>query len=120
MVVILINEAQDGLAVCRGTTVLTECITTTSSGFMIWRIRSKVGSLIFDETASVGATGTLGSTTFTLNSIETVSNAVVYTTTASGNITEETNITCSDGDVPQSIDIYIKSKLAGKTKNLVP
>ena len=97
---------------CRGTTVLTECTTTTDAGFLLWRKHS-LAAFFFGDAASVGDIGTVGSTTLTLNSIETVSNAaVVYTSTASEIITEETNITCSDGDVPQSIDIHIKSKLA--------
>ena len=111
--IVIRTEAQDGLAVCRGTPVLVKCTTTTDSGFLIWRNHSKTG-FFFDDASSVNATGTLGSITITLNSIDTVSNAVVYTSTASEIITEETSITCSDGDVPQSIDIHTKSKLAEK------
>ena len=99
---------------------MTECTTTTAAGFLLWRIGSEGDPSFFGETASVGATETLGSTTFTLNHIESVADALVYTSTATENITEETNITCSDGDLPQSIDIQIKSKLAGKTKNFMP
>ena len=85
------------------------CTTTTGTGFLLWRNSSGV-SIRFDDAATVGATGTLGSTVTTLNSIEPVSNAVVYTSTATeNNMIESTTIQCSDGDVPQNIDLDVKS-----------
>ena len=85
------------------------CTTTTGKGFLSWR-NSKGMSFSFDNTASAGDNGTLGSTIMTLNNIEPVSNAVVYTATATvNNMTENTTIQCSDGDVTQSINLYVKS-----------
>ena len=85
------------------------CTTTTGTGFLLWR-NSSGKSIGFDDAATVDATGTLGSTTMTLDSIEAVSSAVVYTSTATeNNMMENTTIQCSDGDVPQSINLFIKS-----------
>ena len=103
-----LNRAKEGVAVCRMAPTSITCTTTTADGFLSWRNSSGVG-FTFGDTVSVGATGTLGSTTMTLNSVEAVSNAVVYTSTASENMMENTTIQCSDGDVPQSIDVTVKS-----------
>ena len=86
------------------------CTTTTGTGFLSWRNSQEI-SFIFDKkTASVGASGTLGSMTMTLNSIESVSNAMVYTSTATVyDMTKDTTIQCSDGHLPQSIHLYVKS-----------
>ena len=84
------------------------CTTTTGTGFLLWQ-NSSGKDFGFDDTDTVGAGGTLGFTTLILNSIEPVSNAVVYTSTASENIMENTTKQCSDGGVLQSINVTIKS-----------
>ena len=100
---------------CKGTEVVTQCTTTTSDGFLVWR-NSSGSSFLFDDAASVNDTGTLGSMTMILDSIDdSVGNASVYTSTASDIIMEETNFICSDGDVPERIDISANSKLAEKS-----
>ena len=106
-----LDRAEEGVAVCRGKmapAINITCTTTTADGFLSWRNSSGVG-FNFDDAVSVGASGRLGSTIMTLNSVEAVSNAVVYTSTASENMRENTTIQCSDGDVPQSINITVKS-----------
>ena len=102
------NRAEEGVASCKGTVAEIICTTTTGHGFLLWQNSSGAG-FIFDAAATVGATGTLGSMTMTLNSIEFVSNAVVYTSTASEDMIENTTKQCSDGGVPQSIDVTVKS-----------
>ena len=91
------------------------CTTTTGGeitkgGFLSWR-NSLGMSFSFNNAANASANGILGSTTMTrLDSVEPVSNAVVYTSTATvKNMMENTTIQCSDGDVPQSINLYVKS-----------
>ena len=84
------------------------CTTTTRTGFLLW-LNSSGKDFGFDDTATVNDTGTLGSTTMTLNSIEPVSNAVVYTSKATENVMENTTIQCSDGGVLESINVTIKS-----------
>ena len=113
MLLVFLNRANEGLAVCRmavmAPTNIT-CTTTTAEGFLIWRNSSGAGFSFRESTSvSVGTTGTLGSTIMTLDNIEHVSNAVVYTSTASENMIEDTTIQCSDGGAPQSIDITVKS-----------
>ena len=108
IILVFINRAEEGVASCKGTVADIKCTTTTGTGFLLWQ-NSSGKSFGFDDTATVGAGGTLGSTTMTLNSIEPVSNAVVYTSTATENMIENTTIHCSDGGVLQSIDVTVKS-----------
>ena len=113
LLLVFLNRANEGLAVCRvaamAPTNIT-CTTTTPYGFLAWRNSNGAGFVFGESTSvSVGTTGTLGSTIMTLNNIEHVSNAVVYTSTASENMIEDTTIQCSDGGPPQSIDITVKS-----------
>ena len=107
ILLVFINYAEC-VASCKGTVADIKCTTTTGTGFLLWQ-NSSGKSFGFDDTATVGADGTLGSTTMTLNSIEPVSNAVVYTSTASENMMENTTKQCSDGDVLESINVTVKS-----------
>ena len=91
-------------------TASVKCTTTTKDGFLSWR-NDQETSFAFDNTTSVGTNKALGSTKMTLNSVDPVSNAVVYTSMAAEiNILENKTIQCSDGEESESIDIYIKSK----------
>ena len=110
MTLVFLNRAEEGLSICGGsvTPANISCTTTTSNGFLLWRNSSGL-AFHFDNTAIIGASGTLGSTRMKLNNIEIVSNATVYTSTASENIIQNTTIQCSDGETPQSIDITLKS-----------
>ena len=110
MTLVFLNRAEEGLSICGGsvTPAIISCTTTTSNGFLLWRNSSGL-VFSFDDTAIIGANGTLGSTRMTLTNIKTVSNAMVYTSTASENMIQNTTIQCSDGEAPQSIDITLKS-----------
>ena len=105
--IVFVNRAE-GVAFCKGSVAEIICTTTTRTGFLLWQ-NSSGKSFNFGGTATVGANGTLGTTTMTLNRIETVSDAVVYTSTASENMIENTTKQCSDGDVPESINVTVKS-----------
>ena len=107
-------ENREGLAaVCKGTVVVTQCTTTTATGFLLWRNGSN-SSISFTDTASVDDSKTLGSMTTILDRKDLVGNAFVYISTAKDIIMEETNFTCSDGKDPKRIDISANSKLAEK------
>ena len=112
LLLVFLNQANEGVAVCRVAMAPTNitCTTTTPDGFLTWRNASGAGFAFGDSNSVIiGTTGILGSTIMTLISIEHVSNAVVYTSTASKNMTQDTTILCSDGGPPQSINITVKS-----------
>ena len=90
-----------------------QCTTTTSEGYLLWR-NSSGSSFSFDYASSVNDTATLGSMRMILDSIDTVGNASVYTSTASDIIMAENIFTCSDGKDPKTIDISGNSKLNEK------
>ena len=104
IMLVLITNGAECLA-CKGTTVEVVCTTTTGTGFLLWQNSSGEG-FGFDDTDTVGDSGTLGSTRMTLNSIDDVSNAMVYTSTAMlTNMMENTTIQCSDGGVLRIITV---------------
>ena len=94
--------------------MVTQCTTTTSTGFLLWRNGSG-SSISFAENATVGTTDRLGSMEMILDSKDPVGNTFVYTSTASDIIMEETNFTCSDGEDSERIDISANSKLTEKS-----
>ena len=94
--------------------MVTQCTTTTNNGFLLWRNGSN-SSFSFGETAPVNDAGTLGSMIIILDSKDRVGNSSVYTSTASDIIMEETNFTCSDGEVLETIDISAISKPTEKS-----
>ena len=107
---VFVEQAEEGVLACRGMTASVKCTTTTKNGFLSWG-NDQGMSFAFDNTTSVGTNKALGSTKMTLNSVDPVSNAVVYTSIATeNNILENKTIQCSDGEASESIDIYIKSK----------
>ena len=113
---LVFTNRAEGLASCKGTVAEVVC---TGTGFLLWQ-NSSGKRISFDDTATVGAGGTLGSTRMTLNSIEPVSNAVVYTSTATvNNIMENTTIWCSDGGALQSINVNVKSRKNSIHLNIV-
>ena len=109
-IIVFLNKAKEGIPVCRGTAAVVTCSTISGTGFLLWR-NNNSNSFSFDDTSFIGAEGTLGSINITLSNMRSVSNAMVYTSEAivKDNLAENKTIYCSDGDVPRSIDILIKS-----------
>ena len=76
-------------------------------GVLIWQ-----DTVIYDDFSVVGKIETLGKIIFNLTEVRSVSNAKIYTSTATlNNAMEDTTLNCADGLDAESRTVKIKSKL---------
>ena len=92
------------------------CSTTTTNGFLQWRINNGPVVYTIDSDVPVNEDKTINGSVFVYSDYETVSGATVVTSTASLNTLNVTSVQCSDGVKRLSCIIVPEGKLNKKLK----
>ena len=115
---VYLDDGPTSDAVCRGASVVLTCITVSGTGYLKWKNRH--GEVIFEDTAMVGSTGTLGNISLNITYTETIDEAHVYISTATLNsAVEEISINCTDGKIPRSQTVQIRSEFSTTQYTLI-